>query len=277
MRVEVLVTGQYPSSCDFRDLTDCLYRIHERLVEANDYDVRVFYHTWDRPEMHNVLVPENKYIRHAKKFMYTDPLPKVHYNPYKDIPKYLDAPEWKDQLRRHTNYSHLSLDTHPQPGHITRNLQIISTAKLIDRLRLESEPPDLYIRVRWDCLLSHTVDFTRFMDYVMRWNEPVGCMMDAYASDKWLKTREKFEKSDFKIERRRDDNPMWCQRILDCVIMFKPEWFDTKLVTHWYESEQLLAAEWAWWQVLCLNERKHLNYNGGAVILRHTLGKRHVG
>jgi len=277
VRVKVLVTGLFPSTGNYKDLTDILYRIHTNLVERSVHDTEVYYHSWNRKEIHSVLVPDNKYIRHARKNVFLDDMPICEYNPYK-ASKHTKTKRWLVQLDKHS-HREFWRDI-PQPGHITRNLQIISTSKLIERLK--DSPSDIYIRVRWDSVLSHNVDYDRLIHHVAKFNEPVGCMLEpdeknTVVPHAFTVTRQRFEKSDFYIEKRVPDNPLWDDRISDALIIFKPEWFDTKLVEHWWNKQELIAAEWAWWQVLCLpNKLKHLNINGVAVVLRQYNGMRWV-
>lgn len=275
MRIDVLLTGQYPSSCDWKDLSDSLYRVYENLVYNNKHDVRVYYHSWDRPETHRALVPVNKYMRHAKKHVFLDQMPMATYNPYQYLPKFVNCEGWKNQVEQHINEP-WNREQYPQPGHITRALQLISTNLLIKRI--QSDPPDLYIRVRWDCLLSYHMDYMRFAEHVIRFNEPVGFMMDAIQSKTFERTRKRFETAQFYVEKRSRSNIKHEQMLLDAMVMFKPEWWDCDLVNWWWQTEKLLAAEWGWWQVLCyVKKLNHLNVNGGPVIIRHLRGLGHKG
>lgn len=281
MNVNVLVTGTFPPTGTYKDLTDILYRIHTNLVDKSIHSVKIFYHSWKREDLGAAFVPENKYLRHARQNVFLDDMPVCEYNPYKKT-KHTQTKQWLWQLEKHSKrewWRH-----QPQPGHITRNLQIISTSNLIKKIK-KRYPADVYIRVRWDAILSHNVDYDRLINHVVRFNEPVGCMLetemkgsdDQRKKDKYYVTRERFEKGDFHIEKRIPDNRNWHDRVSDALIIFKPEWFDTKLVEHWWNKKELIAAEWAWWQVLCVpNKLRHLNIDGVAVVLRQYNGVKWV-
>jgi len=105
----------------------------------------------------------------------------------------------------------------------------------------------------------------------------VGFQLNSSTWRYWWKTRERFERRDWWEEDQSDDNIYWNQRVFDHMIFFKPEWFNTSVVKHWWNKESLLAAEWGWWQTLCYAKslEKHINVNGVVPIVRHLEGYAH--
>lgn len=272
MRIDVLVTGQYPPAGRWRMLADNLYRI-EKIFDNGKHDVRIRYHSWDKDQMREKLVPENPYTAHAKNDIVWSPQPKA-YNPYRLNSKFIDAPEWKDQVKRHGKIPDRGTPETPS-GHITRSLQQMSTCKLIETI---DDPPDLYIRIRWDAVLDHTFDYEKYIQRAHREDRVIGFQLNCDTWKKWWETRERFETHDWWEEKKETTNPLWYQRVMDHMIFFKPHRFNPEIVNHWWETKKLCAAEWGWWQILCYltNDHTHDNINGIVPSVRHIEGQHHT-
>jgi hypothetical protein len=275
MKIDVLVTGQFPSNGNWRHLSDALYRISHHFGSSTKHDVITRYHTWNRASMRQILVPTNDVLSHAKQYTIYSEMPHT-YNPYKPVPKFVDTPGWDIQLKKHAG-KNTNIEKWPQPGHVTRALQQVSTCKLIKSIP-ESRKPDLFIRIRWDVLLSYNFDFEEYIQKAYNEDIVVGFHTRHDGGTDWSVTRKTMETGDYKIEEAVDSNPEWHQKIYDSVIMFKPESINTNIVDHWFNTKMLLPAEWGWWQCLCYStKRPHMNIDGVAAVIRHMEGEAHVG
>ena len=273
MRIDILITGQFPANATSKQLSECLYRMHHHFYDHPKYDVTFRYHTWDRSSMKTLLDSSIYLLKDAADNVVYTPMPKA-YNPYKSIPRFVDTPAWSEQLKKHEKVMR-GIDESPQPGHITRALQQVSTCELIKTI---DTPPDLYIRLRWDGMLSYAINFDKYIEATYKNKVVTGFLIDHAPEDRHWDTRKKLETGVYHIEESKSTNPKWHQRVFDGMIMFEPRLFNTSVVDHWWKTESLLAAEWGWWQILCYanDNIDHVNINGGLGIMRHMEGNRHV-
>lgn len=269
MRIDVLVTGQFPVNIPWQKMIDVLYRVEKIFLNMPDHDVKIRYHTWNKLEMLSKFVPQSQMMIRARDQVLLTQEPEV-YNPYREQKKFIDTPRWTEQVKKHggpyvegrkSNY---------------RALQIMSTLDLINSIK---EPPDLYIRTRWDSLIDYTFDFEKYIQMAAQ-GTVVGFQLNCNPEDPWWTIRERFEKHDHWEEKHLKTNGWWHQHVFDYMVMFKPEYFRTQVVNHWWKHKLLLAAEWGWWQVLCHNgdeePRPHVNVNGVVPIIRQMEGIPHA-
>lgn len=281
MRVEVLVTGLWPTNLPISQLKDCIYRLRRKLgKELRDQGHSVVYRwqTWDQFKSLNKLVGNDHFV--------TNPEPLVNYTPYKIDLEEIDAPVYIESCRRFATNPRLidpSAKNHLpalERGLRTRILQILGTVNLIES-RGDAPPPDMYIRVRWDSVLDWNFDFNNILRKVREENCVVGFQQNVGGRGKEdlpCRCRERFERGVYKIVQPHPQNMFWYQRLFDYMIVFKPEWFDLERVKKLHEDEKLKAAEWGWWQTLCKsNEISHINYNGVVTICRSLTGDEHDG
>ena len=166
----------------------------------------------------------------------------------------------------------------------------MSTKELIESIP-ENEIPDLYIRVRWDVLVSYNFNFISIINkafyndlvvgFSIRPHYMIGGGRHLPADDpkrRWWSfhnaTRYMLETGTISIEEA-DDQDTHYKMIADSMIMFRPKRFDTAIVDHWFKNKFLLPAEWGWWQTLCYTNsvpKKHMNVNGGVTFWRHAEG-----
>jgi len=269
MKIDVLMTGQFPANIEWSKMIDVLYRVDKLFASLEDHTVTVRYHTWSKPVMLDKLVPRGILMTRARNQVVLTREPKV-YNPYKILKKFVDTPRWNEQVRRHGGKQ-------PQTRSSNfRAMQIMSTCDLINTI---TDVPDLYIRLRWDALLTYDFDYQKYIDIAAN-GTVVGFELQVNPDDPWWICKERFERGSFKEEPSVDSNGFWHQHLFDYMIMFKPEYFRTDIVRHWYKNELLLAAEWGWWQTLCYNgsgeHNPHLNINGIVPIIRQIEGIPHA-
>ena len=283
LKINLLVTGKFPEDKDSTHLKESLYRFWHHFVNNSSYDCKIFYHTWNDPEMKKLLatkyhvgIKTSKHppLTHAEKYTVYTPQPKAYY-PYIDVPRFNKSLAWKEQIRAR-NAQNVGLRKN---NYWYRNFQIMSTLEAIKNS--EHTKPDLYIRVRWDTVLSYNFDFDKFINMCYHEQKVIGFGLHPppYEDNNydlwsfWHSNTKRLEIGDYYIE----TSDTWTdQRVQDIVLMFRPSDFNVKVVQNWFDNKLLLAAEWGWWQVLCYNGSNpptpHVCLNGGATFWRHLIG-----
>ena len=302
MKIDILVTGQFPRNLYRQDLEESLYRLHKVFTSTPDHQFNFRYHTWDTPEMRSFLAEEKARYRKAHdimetvrdKVIYSKP-PSEIYNPFmpRDWP-HGDAANHFDQFVKGSQGFKFQTSKYSDKGDKhpvwTRTFQIMSTKELIESIP-KSEIPDLYIRVRWDVLVSYNFNFISIINKAFYNNLVVGFSIRPHymignhthlengdpKRRVWSfhnETRYMLETGTISIEEA-DDQDSHYKMIADSMIMFHPKRLNTTVVDHWFKNKFLLPAEWGWWQTLCFTNsvhNKHVNVNGGVTFWRHAQG-----
>ena len=81
MRIDILITGQFPDTLHREKIFDCLYRANTIFSSITDHVVKIRYHTWMIPDMIHKLVPDNDLVRIARDNIILTRQPKL-YNAY---------------------------------------------------------------------------------------------------------------------------------------------------------------------------------------------------
>jgi len=239
MKIAVSLTGLYRGNIG----RDPIKSIQEM---QNKFDCDMYFHTWQGREHE---VPDM--FKTIGRF-YTCPEPKMEYHPIFD-PEPTTNPKhtWYRQTRHN--------------GHKTINgtKQILSYA---DLFQLIPDDYDIYIKTRWDTAINKYFDFEQFYDTVL--NEgPVGFMTRAGGANAhdWMSKKHRIVP-----KTKTNENNDWHDMLSDALIMHTREHFDPNYVFQLHREEQLLGAEWGWWQVMSkpFGGEIHTSVYGGVTLIR---------
>ena len=251
MRIDILITGQFPDTLHREKIFDCLYRVNTIFSSITDHVVKIRYHTWMIPDMIHKLVPDNDLVRIARDNIILTRQPKL-YNAY-NIKKtgFIDSAKWIQEVER------LSKKTGDHNNH---TLPLMSACDLISTIQ---RPPDLYIVLQWDSVLSYNFDYTPYINLALK-GTVVGFRNNTMHA--WHINKRIFELGEFNEELTDPNNGSWCKNVFDNLIMFKPERLDVRVVKYRFKNRILHPRGWGWWQTLCYMGDQpsipHLNING---------------
>lgn len=222
-----------------------LYRAHVRpdpknliqMMKSAFPTADVYYHTWterinDVPEQY-------------RDQLFSCNQPRLNYHPIIDTP----------DINKHgkfINYKQKNLMNAKQGN---ASLQILAYADLYRKIPKQY---DVYIRARWDTLISTKVDFQPFLEEAL--DHPVGFMHRHRRGVPFDKPAP--------VDRE-NINDDWYGYLCDSMIMHPPKHFDPDYVDKLNREKRLWSAEWGWYQVMSEPYGDvHNCYHGGADLAR---------
>lgn len=136
-----------------------------------------------------------------------------------------------------------------------RSKQLLAYADLLSKI---PDDYDLYIRARWETIVSRSFNYDKYVDIAIN-KGPVGFSIRP--------NRGQSIHIDLPVSKDKSDD--WYQFLPDALIFHKREHFDIDLVHKLHQEKNLLPAEWGWYQIMSKPFGDiHTSVHGGADVAR---------